>query len=224
LAREAGFAPFDQDAMPAGLRLEDVVTAEGFARDPERARGYYNQRRRQLMQTNPSAAHDGLAVLDLARPGELLIVSGTIDDLHERAGSRAVIHLHGELMKVRCMICGQTSERYDDITAESDCPICANVGRLRPDVVWVGEELPHLASVYGALADAALFVAIGVALGSDLTQSLLAEARRAGAGTVAFTGEIADDAAPGAERFDERIPGPFAQTVPDYVERLIATG
>lgn len=222
LAREAGFAPFDPDGMPAGLRLDDIVTGEGFARDPARVREFYNLRRSQLLQTKPNAAYEGLAVLGAVRPGELLIVCGTIDDLHERAGSRAVIHLHGELMKARCMICRQISERADDISAETDCPICGNKGQLRPHIVWVGEEPLHIASVFEALAHAGLFLAIGAAGGSEPAKSFLAEARRAGARTVEFPGEFGREPAPDAEPFDERIPGPLAQTVPEYVKRLIA--
>jgi NAD-dependent deacetylase len=223
LAREAGFAPFAPEKMPAALRLEDVVTREGFARDPARVRGFYNLRRHQLLQTKPTAAHEGLAVLDLARPREILIVTGNIDDLHERAGSKSVIHLHGELMKARCMICTEVSEGYDDITEETDCPICGNQGHLRPDIVWVGEELDGIGSVYRALADAALFLAIGVAGDSELARNFLAEARRAGARTVEFPGEFGREPAPDAERYDERIPGPLSDTVPEYVRRLIAS-
>jgi len=218
LSRTAGFAPFAADRLPAGLRLEDVVTQEGFARDPARVQGFYNLRRRELLAAVPSAAHEGLAVLDVVRPRELLIVTGNIDDLHERAGSQAVIHLQGELLRAGCTICGKVSERYDDITEASDCPICGNKGHLRPHIVWVGEEPLRIASVYQALAQAALFLAIGVAIGNEPAQSFLAEARRAGARTVEFNPELS----PNPEPFDERIAGPLAETVPDYVKRLIA--
>ncbi len=207
LSRTAGFAPFAADRMPAGLRLEDVVTQEGFARDPARVQGFYNLRRRELLAAVPSAAHEGLAVLDVVRPRELLIVTGNIDDLHERAGSRALIHLQGELV----------SERYDDITEASDCPICGNAGHLRPHIIWVGDEPLRIASVYQALAHASLFLAIGVAIGNEPAQSFLAEARRAGAGTVEFNREIL----PNSEPFDERIAGPLAETVPEFVKCLI---
>ncbi len=217
LSRTAGFAPFAADRMPAGLRLEDVVTQEGFARDPARVQGFYNLRRRELLAAVPSAAHEGLAVLDVVRPRELLIVTGNIDDLHERAGSRAVIHLQGELLRARCAICGKVSERHDDITEASDCPICGNAGHLRPHIVWVGEEPLRIASVYQALAHASLFLAIGVAIGNEPAQSFLAEARRAGAGTVEFNREIL----PNSEPFDERIAGPLAETVPEFVKCLI---
>jgi NAD-dependent deacetylase len=218
LAREAGFAPFDADRMPAGLRLEDVVTPEGFARDPARVLEFYNLRRRQLMEAKPNAAHEALAVLDAVRKGEVLVVTRNIDDFHERTGSQAVIHTHGELLKARCTICTRVSERCDDITAASDCPVCGNSGNLRPHVVWVGEAPLRIARVYEALAHCRLFLVIGVAGGSEPARSFLAEARRAGARAVLFH----PDPAPDAEPFDERIAGPLADTVPAYVKSLIA--
>src|SRR3954468_997438 len=157
LAREAGFTPFDLATMPEGLRLEDVVTREGFARDPERVTDFYNRRRGELLQTWPSAAHEGLAVLETIRPREVLIVTRNIDDLHERAGSKAVIHTHGELLKARCLICMNVSERTDDITSGSACPVCGNIGHLRPHVIWVGAEPLGMVSVFEALAHCFLF-------------------------------------------------------------------
>ena len=224
LSRESGFAPFDAGGMPAGLRLEDVVTQEGFARDPAGVLDFYNLRRRQLLEAKPNAAHEGLAVLDAVRKREMmpkremLSVTRNIDDFHERAGSQAVIHTHGELLKARCMICTRVSERYDDITAASDCPICGNRGHLRPHVVWVGEEPLRIAHVYEALAQCRLFLVIGVAGGSEPARSFLAEARRAGARTVEFD----RDPAPSTGPFDECIPGPLAESVPAYVKKLIA--
>jgi NAD-dependent protein deacetylase/lipoamidase len=218
LSRTAGFAPFAAGRMPAGLRLEDVVTQEGFARDPARVQDFYNLRRRELLAATPSGAHAGLAVLDIVRPRELLIVTGNIDDLHERAGSQAVIHLQGELLKARCTICGKVSERYDDIAPASGCPICGNAGHLRPHIVWVGEEPLRIASVYQALAYCSLFLAIGANVGDEPAQSFLAEARRAGARAVEFNPELS----PNSEPFHERIAGPLAETVPAHVKRLIA--
>ena len=101
-------------------------------------------------------------MLETMRPQEVLIVTRNIDDLHERAGSKAVIHTHGELVKARCMICTNVSERLDDIAADTACPVCGNAGHLRPHIVWVGEEPLGIASVYEALAHCSLFLAIGV--------------------------------------------------------------
>jgi NAD-dependent deacetylase len=218
LSRAAGFAPFAADRMPEGLSLEEIVTEEGFARDPARVHEFYNLRRRELLAARPSAAHEALAILDIVRPGELLIVTGNIDDLHERAGSHSVIHLQGELLKARCTICGKPSERHDDITPASDCPICGNQGHLRPHIVWVGEEPLRIASVYQALAHCQFFLAIGANMGNEPAQSFLAEARRAGARTVEFNPEPS----PNLEQFDERVTGSLAETVPEFVKRVIA--
>ena len=223
ISKESGLDTFrDADGLWAKVRIEDVATPEAFARDPARVHAFYNERRRGLRNSNvqPNAAHRSLAELERRWPGEILLVTQNIDDLHERAGSQAVIHLQGELLKARCTICGKVSERYDDITEASDCPICGNAGHLRPHIVWVGEEPLRIASVYQALAHASLFLAIGAAIGNEPAQSFLAEARRAGARTV----ELNRDLAPYAEPFDERITGPLAETVPAYVKKLIAEG
>lgn len=218
LSRETGFAPFDPEGMPPGLSLEDVVTKEGFARDPGRVQQFYNRRRRELLHVKPSPAHEALAVLDAVRSREVLVVTRNIDDLHERAGSQAVIHTHGELLKARCMICTNFSERLDDIEADTACPVCSNAGHLRPHVVWVGEEPLRMPTVYEALAHCGLFLAIGAPSGGEPARSFLAAARRAGARTV----EFAPDPAPASGDFNERIAGPLSETVTAYVKKLIA--
>ncbi len=181
LSREAGFAPFD------GAPLDAVVTREGFARDPERVHEFYNSRRRQLQTAVvPGPGHRGLAALDAAGTGGVLIVTRNIDDLHERAGSRAVIHTHGELLKARCLICGKVSDRFDDIGPATQCPVCGNAGHLRPHVVWVGEEPLGMATVYAALAACGLFAVVGADAEAEPVAGFLADARRAGATTAIF--------------------------------------
>jgi NAD-dependent deacetylase len=219
LSRDSGFAPFDPETIPPGLRLEELVTREGFARDPGRVHQFYNRRRRELLMATPNAAHEALAVLDAVQPREVLVVTRNIDDLHERAGSQAVIHTHGELLKARCTICMKISDRLDDITGDSACPVCGNAGHLRPHVVWVGEEPQGIARVYEALAQCRLFLAIGAAGGSEPARSFLAAANRAGARTVEFP----DSVAAAFAGFDERHPGPLTETVAAYVKQLKRT-
>ena len=218
LARESGFAPFDAAAMPEGMRLDDVVTPDAFRRDPARVLGFYNRRRREMLALTPNAAHEALAVLDALRPRAVLVVTRNIDDFHERAGSQAVIHTHGELLKARCLICTNVSERDDDITAETACPVCGNTGHLRPHIVWVGEAPLGMAAVYQAVAQCRLLLAIGVAAHTDPMRGLIDGARRAGARIAEFTPEPAPDAPP----FDERFPGPIADSLPAYVKQLVA--
>jgi len=217
LSREAGFAPFDPATMPPRVALEDVVSREGFARDPATVQDFYNRRRRELRAARPNLAHEGLAALDVTRPGEVLVVTRNIDDLHERAGARAVIHTHGELLKARCTICMKVSDWFDDLSAGDRCPICGNDGHLRPHVVWVGEDPLRVDTVYVALATCEVFASVGNAGGGEPGRSFLAEARRAGARTIGF----AREPTPASAEFDECAYGPLVETVPEWVQRVI---
>ncbi|HEX3863045.1 MAG TPA: Sir2 family NAD-dependent protein deacetylase [Stellaceae bacterium] len=220
VSRASGFAPFDAATMPAGLRLEDVLTPDGFARDPARVRAFYNLRRRELLAAQPNPAHEALAVLDAVRQREVLIVTRNIDDFHERAGSQTVIHTHGELLKARCMICTRITERYDDIVEATACPDCGNSGHLRPHVVWVGEEPLRMATVYEALTHATLLLVAGLPAHAEPIRGIIADARRAGASVVGFLAESGDDHAQDTG-FDERQLGPIAETMPAFVKKLI---
>jgi NAD-dependent deacetylase len=218
LARVSGFDPFAAAGMPAGLTLQDVVTPEGFARDPERVQQFYNERRRQLLtEVTPNAAHEALSVLEMVRKNEALIVTRNIDDLHERAKSLAVTHTHGELLKARCTICTNASERLGDIAADAVCPVCGNPGHLRPQIVWVGEAPLRMETVYEAVSHCRLFLIVGASVAAEPWAGLVADARRAGARIVEFSHESSAN----PEMFDERIVGPLVETVPDYVKTLL---
>ena len=217
LSGESGFIPFGAAAMPEGVRLEDVVTTDGFKRDPTAVNSFYNLRRREMLAAAPNAAHEALAFLGTMRQRELLIVTRNIDDFHERAGSRTVIHTHGELLKARCLICTSVSNRYDDITTDSACPLCGNAGHLRPHVVWVGEEPLAMAKVYEALAHCTLVMIIGIPPQTEPTRGFVADARRAGARTVEFNRDLG----PNADIFDQRFDGPIAAALPLFVKRMM---
>ena len=218
LSRESGFDPFAADKMPPRVTLQNVVTPDGFARDPERVHQFYNERRRQLLaEVRPNAAHEALSALEMVRKNEVLIVTRNIDDLHERAKSLAVIHTHGELLKARCMICTSASERLDDIAPDTACPVCGNAGHLRPQIVWVGEAPLRMETVYEAVSHCRLLLVIGASVAAEPWTGLVSDARRAGARLVGFGREPS-----GPDVFDERITGPFVETVPTSVKALIA--
>jgi NAD-dependent deacetylase len=221
ISQESGLATFrDADAIWASVRLEEVATPEAFARDPARVLAFYNARRRQLQHASviPNAAHEALARLETVRPGEVMIATQNIDDLHERAGSRAVVHMHGELLKARCTACGETTVWYDDLTGNEDCPSCAIEGQLRPHVVWFGEMPLRLDAIYHVLAECKVFVSIGTSGSVEPAASFVEEARRAGAHTV----ELNLDPSHSASLFAERIYGPASRVVPEYVAKLIS--
>jgi NAD-dependent deacetylase len=220
ISRESGLATFrDADGIWAQVRIEEVATPEAFARDPVRVQSFYNARRRQLQNPSvtPNAAHQALAMLEMHRPGAVMIATQNIDDLHERAGSRAVIHMHGDLLKARCTACGNTTDWYDDLTGREDCPSCAIEGQLRPHVVWFGEMPLRLDAIYQVLAQCKLFLAIGTSGNVEPAASFVEEARRAGAHTV----ELSLEPSQNRGLFAEQVYGPATRIVPDYVAKLI---
>jgi NAD-dependent deacetylase len=160
-----------------------LATPEAFARDPETVLAFYDLRRRNLLNAKPNAAHFALARLEgaLAEHGDnLTLVTQNIDDLHERAGSASVIHMHGELLKARCGRCEAVRPWVDDLTLGDVCPNCGRARALRPDVVWFGEMPLALGLIDRALRKADLFVAIGTSGAVYPAAGFVAEARAYG--------------------------------------------
>ena len=220
ISRESGLATFrDADGIWATVRIEDVATPEAFRRDPARVQGFYNARRRQLLDpaVQPNAAHRALARLERDWPGEILVVTQNIDDLHERAGTRQLLHMHGELLKARCTACRRVVPVSEDLTPDLVCAGCDSVGSLRPDVVWFGEMPLHMPEIEAALAQADLFVSIGTSGNVYPAAGFVAEARRAGVSTIELNLEPSD----GASLFDEARYGPAGTLVPAFVEELL---
>jgi NAD-dependent deacetylase len=224
ISRESGLHTFrDPDGIWAKVRIEDVATPEAFARDPLRVHGFYNERRRNLAAggVTPNAAHAALARLEAEWPGGVLVVTQNIDDLHERAGSRNLIHMHGELFKVRCEDCGTVRHWRGDLGPADACPGCAAAGALRPHVVWFGEMPLEMDRIYGALARCALFVSIGTSGNVYPAAGFVGHVRQTGR---AHTIELNLEPSEGASAFAETHYGPATRTVPAFVERLLREG
>lgn len=220
ISRESGLTTFrDADGVWAKVRVEEVATPEAFERDPARVQAFYNARRAQLGDpaVAPNAAHLALARLERDWSGEVLLVTQNVDDLHERAGSRNVLHMHGELGKARCLACGAVSPWATDIGPASACPACGAAGRLRPHVVWFGEMPMEMDRIHEALGRCGLFVSIGTSGRVYPAAGFVAEVRGR-ARTVELNLEPSD----GASLFDEAIHGPATQVVPAFVDRLLA--
>src|SRR5215470_2187688 len=222
ISKESGLDTFrDADGIWAKVRLEDVATPEAFNVDPAKVQAFYNARRRGLLDRTvaPNAAHRALAVLERNWPGQLLVVTQNIDNLHERAGTRHLIHMHGELLKVRCLDCDRVVEWPDDLGENSICPGCWQTGGLRPHVVWFGEMPLDIFRIHEAVAACDLFVAIGTSGVVYPAAGFVQEARQAGAHTV----ELNLEPSKGQSLFAERVYGPATQIVPAFVEDLLAT-
>jgi NAD-dependent deacetylase len=161
ISAESGLRTFrDADGLWENHRVEDVATPEAFQRNPALVYRFYNERRRSLPTVQPNAAHRALARLEREWPGEVLLVTQNVDDLHDRAGSQNLLHMHGELLKARCLACRATLDWPGDMDADSRCPVCGR-GRVRPHIVWFGEVPLGMDRIFDALEHCALFAAIG---------------------------------------------------------------
>jgi NAD-dependent protein deacetylase/lipoamidase len=221
ISQESGLDTFrDPNGIWSKYRIEDVATPEAFTRDPRKVHDFYNMRRRNLLagHVKPNAAHAALAELERRWPGEFLLVTQNIDDLHERAGSRRLIHMHGEMRKVRCADCAAVSANDADLSLETVCGGCAKPGTLRPHVVWFGEMPLEMERIGGALAACGLFVSIGTSGNVYPAAGFVAEANAAGARTV----ELNLEPSLGRSHFAEGRYGKATEIVPAFVATLLA--
>ena len=216
LSAESGLGTF---RGPGGLwedfKIEDVATPEGFVRDPARVHEFYNLRRCWHKEAQPNAAHLALARLEREH-GNVLTVTQNIDALHEAAGTRRLIHMHGELERAVCAACGVSARWKVDLSIETPCPRCGQAA-MRPDVVWFGEMPREMERIYEALGSCDLFICIGTSGTVYPAAGFVLQARAAGAHTVELNLKPSD----GAELFVERIEGPAAEIVPAYVDMLL---
>ncbi len=220
ISAESGLATFrDADGIWARVSIEEVATPEAFLRDPAKVHGFYNARRQGLLEqaVAPNAGHRALAELEARWPGEFLLVTQNIDDLHERAGSEKLIHMHGELLKARCLACETVSPWRGDMTLESACPACGKVGRLRVDVVWFGEMPFQMERIYRALSACDLFLSIGTSGNVYPAAGFVEAAAEAGARTL----ELNLEPSLGHTLFDEARQGPASELLPAFVEELL---
>ncbi|WP_157014978.1 NAD-dependent deacylase [Mesorhizobium xinjiangense] len=219
ISAESGLSTFrDIGGIWSKIDYRDVATPEGYARNPGLVHDFYNRRRRKMKSVQPNAAHHALARLDGAFDGDFLLVTQNIDDLHESAGARRLVHMHGELASALCEACGQRSRWPGDMSVNSQCPHCATVGRLRPDVVWFGEMPYHMDRIYAALGGCDLFVAIGTSGSVYPAAQFVEEAALAGARTVELNLEPSENHA----LFDDSIQGQATKVVPQFVDDLLA--
>jgi NAD-dependent deacetylase len=222
ISAESGVPTFRAaDGLWEGHRIEDVATPEGFAANPALVHAFYNARRALLPSVHPNAAHAALARLEGALAdagGRLLVVTQNVDNLHERAGSRTLLHMHGELAKVRCLSCGAVHPWTTDLALDSQCSACGRIGGLRPDIVWFGEMPYHMEAIEQALGACDLFVSIGTSGNVYPAAGFVRTVRyRGGVPTL----ELNLDPSEGASWFEEARHGPATALVPAWADEVI---
>jgi len=161
VSQESGINTFrDADGLWEGHDVQEVATPQGFAKNPELVQHFYNQRRAQLETVKPNAAHTALVKLE--KEYKVSIITQNVDDLHERAGSKNIIHLHGQLKQVR-------STQYEELVYDWDKDlnigdVCEKGYQLRPHIVWFGEQVPLLERAVDIISTADLVIIIGTSM------------------------------------------------------------
>jgi NAD-dependent deacetylase len=218
ISAESGVPTFrDADGLWEGHRVEDVATPEAWDRDPSTVQRFYDERRAALAAVEPNAAHKALARLEHWLNDDLLIVTQNIDDLHERAGSTRVLHMHGALLSALCRACETRTPWHDDLNHGPECPQCA-AADLRPDVVWFGEVPYEMDRIFDALETCDLFVSIGTSGAVYPAAGFVRAARAYGARTL----ELNLQPSEGSLFFHESRQGPAGELVPAWVDDLLS--
>ena len=214
ISAESGLGTFrDEGGLWAQHRIEDVATPEGFVRDPELVQRFYNMRRAEAAKAVPNVAHRALAALEAVH--DVLIVTQNVDGLHEAAGSKNVLHMHGSLARAMCATCQARWDAPLVMTVSDACPSCGEKA-TRPDIVWFGEIPYGMERIDAALNQATLFASIGTSGNVYPAAGFVAEARRLGVPTV----ELNLEPSAGYSMFDEVRIGPASETVPEWVADL----
>lgn len=217
VSAESGIATFrGPGGLWEGHPVEDVCTPEALAHDPVLVHRFYDERRAKLASVQPNAAHHALARLDAQWPGELLLVTQNVDDLHERAGSKRLIHMHGELNSALCALCGTQSEWSGALPPDTVCPSC-DAPALRPDIVFFGEMPYHMEVIDAALSRADLFVSIGTSGAVYPAAGFVRTARYHGSDTL----ELNLDRSEGSAWFAQSRLGAAGMLVPEWVDSLL---
>ncbi|QGF23096.1 NAD-dependent deacylase [Raineyella fluvialis] len=219
ISEESGLATFrGAGGLWEGHRVEDVATPEAFELDPETVQRFYDARRRAVASVAPNAAHQALARLEQAIGDDLLVVTQNIDDLHERAGTHHLVHMHGELRRARCLHCGERPWWDGDLVDRPPCPLCGQ-RMLRPDVVWFGEMPYDLDVIEEAVVACDVFAAVGTSGVVYPAAGYAAMAKAFGARTIELNLWATDAPLP----FDEIREGRATVVVPEWVDDIMGS-
>lgn len=218
ISAESGLGTFrDEAGLWAKHRIEDVATPEGFAANPQLVHDFYNARRAQAVEATPNAAHAALARLETQFEGEVLIVTQNVDGLHEAAGSKAVMHMHGALAGALCAVCDHRWPAPLAMAPGDPCPSCGQAA-TRPDIVWFGEMPYQMDQIWDHLRAADLFAAIGTSGNVYPAAAFVQDAARYGADTIELNLE---PSATISDFADARF-GKASEVVPLWVDELLA--
>jgi len=205
-----------------GHRVEEVASPEAFQANPDLVQKFYNERRHQLLQVDPNKAHFALVELENQWPGNFLLVTQNVDDLHERAGSKKIVHMHGEVLRARCLRTNQVFHWTGDISNSSRCECCQKTKTLRPHIVWFGEMPLFMEKIFSFLAECDLFLSVGTSGNVYPAAGFVQEA--SGNGRDCRTVEINKETTVASPYFDQQIQGLAGEELPKFVGELLSSG
>ncbi|OMH26624.1 Sir2 family NAD+-dependent deacetylase [Motiliproteus sp. MSK22-1] len=220
VSAESGIRTFRAtDGLWEDHKIEDVATPEAFDRNPRLVHSFYNERRKQLLsaEVRPNPAHHALAKLEKEFPGKVLLITQNIDNLHERAGSNNLIHMHGELLNLRCRESGVIYRVEEETQPEDLCQCCGSSGNLRPDIVWFGELPMSMERIYTELEQCDLFISIGTSGNVYPAAGFVEIANDTGALTV----ELNLEPSKVKSAFHQGFYGPASEVVTEFVADIL---
>lgn len=219
ISAESGISTFrDSNGLWDEHALEDVATPEGFQRNPQLVYDFYNMRRQQLLSDaiQPNSAHLELAKIEKLYGEHFVLVTQNVDNLHERAGSKKVFHMHGELQRARCTHSGTSVVITEAFDGNLPCGCCEPANTMRPDIVWFGEIPYYMDEIEKALCQCDLFVSIGTSGNVYPAANFVDVAKRMGAHTV----ELNLEPSAGKNNFTEHHYGLASVIVPQFFNQI----
>ncbi len=220
ISAESGLKTFrDNNGLWENHSIQDVATPEGFRRNAELVYQFYNQRRRQLLSPSvqPNKAHLALAKLEKSLGDNFTLITQNVDNLHQRAGNKNVLHMHGSLLSARCLASDKCWDIFTNLDNRNQCVCCQPASSMRPDIVWFGEMPKHISKIEELLNDADLFVSVGTSGTVYPAAGFVSQAIQHGA----YSLELNLEPSSGHNEFDEKHYGLASELVSQFVDKLL---
>ncbi len=218
ISAESGLATFrDAGGLWNNFKVEEVATVEAFKQNPEYVHRFYNDMKPKLLVAEPNPAHVALAKLEREYSGEVSLITQNIDTLHEKAGSKRVYHIHGQINQAVCLNCGQVMETWDRVDMQTVCPHCNIAGMIKPNIVFFGEAPLYMEVVEHLLETCDLFVSVGTSGVVYPAAGFVQTAKRYGAEAYEFNLEAGSN----NYFFDKHIYGKCGETLPRFMAELL---
>lgn len=221
ISAESGIKTFrDQNGLWEEHDIMEVASPQGFERDPDIVYRFYNQRRRQLLsdEVSPNSAHIALKELERKFKGKVNIITQNVDDLHERCGSKNVIHMHGELLKMRCVKSKKVFLIKNDFNIKTTCPCCLENANLRPHIVWFGEMPFLMGKIEQLLNECDLFISVGTS-GNVYPAASFVNIATSSSKCLAI--EVNKDGTEVSHNFDIHMTGQASVEIPKLVQSIL---